>query len=150
MTKRIVFSVLGVFASLLLTGCQSGPTAKDEPVGGLPLVEGTWKFSHLGSPTIWNSEMPDPGKIIKAQFKTAKFVFDRSGNASMTMVGQARSVQFEVDEETDAFLKLRISEGGSDQKPWIYDKTDRSLMMPTNLEVQGSTGVIPTYFRRRW
>ena len=133
---------------ILLAGCQSTRSTVNTANGGLPLVEGSWKFSHLGAPTVWNSDMPDPTKLIKAQFKNAKFVFDREGNGTLSMAGQANTMTFDVEEETAAFLKLRFRET-SDQQPLIYDKADRTLMLPMNLEVPGSKGVIPTYFRRQ-
>lgn len=147
MKVTIIHSILCAFAFIVLTGCQSTLSTTKSSTGGLPLVEGSWRFSHLGPPTVWNSEMPDPTKLIKAQFENAKFVFDNSGNGTLSMAGQAHTMKFEVEEETNDFLKLQV-QGAPDQEPLIYDKSDRSLMMPTNLEVQGSKGVIPTYFRR--
>ncbi len=148
MRNTVIQLVACALGFVLLAGCQSAPSVTEAAAGGLPLVEGTWRFSHLGPPTVWNSDMPDPTKLIKAQFKNAKFVFDREGNGSLSMAGQANSVRFKVQEETEAFLKLQV-QGEPAQQPLIYDKSDRSLMMPTNLEVPGSKGVIPTYFRRQ-
>ena len=147
MKATIIHSLICAFGVLVLIGCHSTPSAVVSSAGGLPLVEGSWRFSHMGPPTVWNSEMPDSTKLIKAQFKNARFVFDNNGNGSLSMAGQANTMKFEVEEETRTFLKLQV-QGEPDQQPLIYDKSDRSLMLPINLEIPGSKGIVPTYFRR--
>lgn len=145
---KLSFSVLAMLAALVLAACQTIPSTKSSS-GGLSLVAGSWSFSHFGPPTVWNSEMPDPTSFMKAQFKHAKIILDSEGVGSMTMAGQAHKIEAEIVEETDSFLKLRFK-GQTDGDAMIYDKSERSLMMPTALELPSSKGVLPTYFRRRF
>ncbi|HUF62747.1 MAG TPA: hypothetical protein VMN36_11785 [Verrucomicrobiales bacterium] len=147
MTK-ISLSVVGALTLLALTACQTIPSTTESGRDGLALVAGSWEFSHFGAPTVWNSEMPDPTSFMEAQFEQARIILDSEGIGSMSMAGQAHTIETELVEESDSFVKLRFK-GQPDGDSMIYDKLERSLMMPTKLELPNTEGVLPTYFRRR-
>ena len=65
----------------------------------------------------------------------------------MIMLGQAHKVQFQVVDETDALVKVGLK-GQKDGDSLVYDKVQKTLMMPTILKVGATQGVLPTYFRR--
>lgn len=133
---------------LALPACQSLPPAGSGGASELAQVEGSWTFSHLGAPTVWNSEIPDPTEFMKAQFRDARIVLDHKGAGSMLLAGQAHPIEVELVEETSAFVKLRVK-GGKDEDAMIYDKAKRTLMVPTELKLPNEKGIMPTYFRRR-
>ena len=141
-----IYYIVSVLLALGLTCCQTPPAA-EQNTGGLAATAGTWKFSHFGPPTVWNSGFPDPKEFMNAQFKDARIVLDREGKGSMLMAGQAHGIEAELVESTESFVKLRLKGQENGGQPMIYDRMKRTLMLPTNLELPDSTGTIPTYFR---
>lgn len=137
---------LSLFLGFCAISCQT--TAPPEPTGD-PLGElaGEWSFSHFGTPTVWNSDLPDPTSATPNQFSDARISLDENGQGSMLMAGRAQEMEFEVKKATRSFIELGVK-GVPMDNPFVYDRSEKTLMMPTNLDVNGTDGVLPTYFRR--
>lgn len=114
---------------------------------GLELVEGTWRFSHFGAPTVRNDRIPGPEEELQKHLTGATIAIDNTGAASSVASGHAASYQLIVIEESPLYVKLGAP-GQSIDEAWVYDKTKRLLMTPSKLNIDGERGILPTYFKR--
>jgi hypothetical protein len=110
-------------------------------------VSGNWRFSHFGLPTVSNDGVPDPAKVAKAYLKDTRISLKENGDGAMVFSGQAQGFKARVVEETDLYIKVGLDKQPADEA-FVYDKRTRLLMMPTKLEIEGSKGILPTYFKR--
>lgn len=69
------------------------------------------------------------------------------GSGDIILGGNACRLQMTVSDESVSFIKLRVK-GQTEAVDFVYDKTQKTLMMPTKLEVNDAKGILPTYFRR--
>lgn len=138
---------------ICLSSCEStDPAGADDAAvpGGassLRTVAGLWRFSHFGLPTVSNEDLPDPAKVAKEYLRGTTISLKENGEGAAVFSGQASAFQAKVLEETDLYIKI-----GLDDQPaaeaLVYDKGTKLLMMPTKLELGGSNGILPTYFKR--
>lgn len=123
------------------------PAKLAEHKGSLATLAGNWKFSHFGSPTVSSSDAPDPVGLIRPYLEQASIILAADGSGSMTMNGQVNRIEMLIVDEAESFIKLR-NKGQEDGESFVYDKSTKMLMMPTNLVVNNSKGILPTFFRR--
>ena len=94
-----------------------------------------------------SEDAPDPAKYLKEHVEEMRISFDENGQCSTIISGQAGSFSAAVIEESPLYIKI----GFDDQEPekaFVYDKSTKLLMMPTQLNIAGDKGVLPTYFKR--
>ena len=142
-----IFAILTCLWSCESTRHRGGAGDGYSEASGLESVVGTWKYSHLGKPSIANESTPDPSTFAKDHMKDMRISFDEKGQCSTIVSGQAGSFSASVIEESPLYIKI----GFNDQDPekaFVYDKTTKLLMMPTQLNIGGSEGVLPTYFKK--
>jgi hypothetical protein len=66
----------------------------------------------------------------------------------MIAAGQARSFTAKIIEESALYTKIGIDDQHP-EKAFVFDKSTRLLMMPTQLAIEGEQGILPTYFKRQ-
>lgn len=148
--KALSISALLVLL-VFLTNCATTTTSKPKvenasKASSLAPVVGLWRFSHAGPPSIITDAMPDLTAQTNKNMKGAKMSIDVDGNTSFVALGQSVSgTGLQVLEETPLYLKLG-AEGY--ERAYTYDKSSKVLTMPMDLDVDGSKGIMPAYFKR--
>ena len=144
-----------------LAGCSLNPFGDDEGdpapaatgpsspgASGIAAVAGIWEFAHCGPPSISNSADIDPVELAEQQLRGAMLSIGADGNASFVAAGNTATFKAAVTEETDLYIKIDAAEQPSDN-PYVYNKATRLLAMNMPLDVDGSKGSMPAYFRRK-
>lgn len=134
----------------VITSCTT-PTTGTGPTGaaGVSAAAGTWRFSHTGAPTIWKEGLDDPAAFLRENMKDMVIEIQPDGSASMLAMGRTGTFQLTARDESDLAVTLAADGAESGQQAWTYDKRKRLLILPLELDVDGSKGTMPAYFKRK-
>jgi hypothetical protein len=141
--------------SLTLASCATTdpiPAQANAGKGGLNQVVGEWTYSHIGTPTIWQADLPDPASMINDKMDGTIITITRDGTASLvSSAGDARILNLSAGEETEHILKLEGRDLELDDNfTWVYEKRRKAITMPLQLTLPGNQlGEIPAYFIKR-
>ena len=144
MNTRTLLALPFLLVLILATACQTTPTMHGD--GALAEASGIWRFSHPGKPTIQSGDVDVP-KIVAENMQGSKISIAPDGKASMLAVGQSKSFDIVVVEETPLFIKLGLPE--DPEKAYTYDKATRLLSLPMPLDIDGDEGTISAYYKRQ-
>jgi hypothetical protein len=139
-------ALASLLAAITLLPCCSTVSPMD-PERPFEAVAGQWVFSHTGPPSIATAESTGVAEFATKQLQNGSIHIKPDGNVTFIFTGKSGTVAMVMKSVSPSHATFGSPEESG--KDLIYDRKTKLITMSADLDLGGTKGSMPIYFKKQ-